>query len=207
MPENTPYSDKELLEAVRTQGEDGWVLFTEKYHSMIWSIVSWPKWNFSGEEKSDVYQNIHLQLQKALPTFRQESSLAWFVKTIAIRQCVNEIRRQVRWRNSMTSSMTESGDGQWCEMEFSNPDELDPHAHVLKAERRDAVKGSLKKMHETCRRSILMYYMEELSYKEMATRLGISINTVGSRLAKCLNKLYKELMNHPLFRRITDENP
>jgi DNA-directed RNA polymerase specialized sigma24 family protein len=31
--------------------------------------------------------------------------------------------------------------------------------------------------------------------------LGISTNTVGSRLSKCLNKLHNELRHRPLFER------
>ena len=198
----SPYSDKELLEAVCNNGTSGWDLFCTQFDPLIQSIAGWPKWRFSEDEKQDVCQNIYVQLQTALSTFRQQSSLAWFIKRIAMRQCINEIRRQVRWRSVMTCSVQKTSNGDWNEMEFKNPDALDPLHEMFQIERKQALQSALQELKDTCRKSIALFYVQELSYREMSEQLGISINTVGSRLAKCLDKLHKELRQHPLFERI-----
>jgi RNA polymerase sigma-70 factor (ECF subfamily) len=201
MQKDNTYSDKELLEAVRDRGASGWDLFHSRFDPMIRSIAGWPKWRFSEDEKQDVCQNIHMQLQTALSTFRQQSSLSWFIKRIAVRQCINEIRRQVRWRSRITPSIQKTSEGDWNEMEFENPNMLDPLHEVLQSERRQTLRSALQKLQDTCRNSITLFYVQELSYREMSNQLGISVNTVGSRLSKCLDKLHKDLRQHPLFER------
>ncbi|MEE9367422.1 MAG: RNA polymerase sigma factor [Pontiella sp.] len=197
----TPYTDKELLALAHKDSEAGWELVFSRYDPMIQSITRWRKWNFSDQEKQDVCQNIYMQLQSALPTFRQESSLAWFIKRIAIRQCINEVRRQVRWRTNIIPSFQKTPDGDWNEMEFKNPDALDPGGELIQVERQQALDAVLGTLKDTCKKSINLFYVQDFSYREIAELLDISINTVGSRLAKCLDKLHKELRQHPLFER------
>ena len=198
-----PYSDEEILNAIRKKGAIGWELFCARFDPMIKSITRWPKWRFSEHEQQDVQQNIYVQLQTALPTFRQRSSLTRFVKIIAMRQCVNEIRQQVRWRGTIISLIQKTPNGEWNEMEFANQKELNPYHEVLKKERLQALAAAMQKLNDTCRTSITLFYVQDLSYQEMAERLNIKINTVGSRLAKCLEKLHKELRQQHLFERIS----
>jgi RNA polymerase sigma-70 factor (ECF subfamily) len=196
MNKNDTYCDKELLNAVREKGVAGWDLFCDQFDPLIESIARWPKWSFSEEEQKDVCQNIYMQLQTALPNFRQESSLSWFIKRIAISQCVNEIRRQVRWRRVMIPSIQKTPDGNWHEMEFENKEALDPHDEVVKKERQQTLHSALQHMGNACKESINLFYLQHFSYREISQQLGISVNTVGSRLAKCLGKLQKELRYH-----------
>ncbi|MFA7256945.1 MAG: sigma-70 family RNA polymerase sigma factor [Kiritimatiellales bacterium] len=200
MSKNPSYSDKEILQAVCENGPGGWNLFYAQFNPLIQCIIRWPKWNFSEHEQQDVSQNTYVQLQKALPAFQQQCSLAWFIKRITIRQCIDEIRRQVRWRTFMTSPVQKTPDGDWCEMEFECPD-LNPHHEVIQNERRQALHHALQQLKETCKNAITLFYVKNLSYREISEQLGISTNTVGSRLAKCLNKLHKELRHRPLFER------
>lgn len=191
------------MQAVREKGAAGWDLFCTQFDPMIKSITRWSKWKFSEHEQQDVHQNIYVQLQTALPGFRQQSSLSWFIKIIAMRQCVNEIRRQSRWRGVMASSVQKTLDGDWNELEFANPDALDPHHEMVQKERKENLRLALRKLNKTCKESINLYYLKHLSYREMSEQLGIAVNTVGSRLAKCLGKLKKELRKHPLSERIS----
>ncbi|MEN8254779.1 MAG: sigma-70 family RNA polymerase sigma factor [Verrucomicrobiota bacterium] len=204
MNETSSYSDQELLEAMHEKGVSGWDLFCTHFDPMIKSIARWPKWNFSEHEQEDVRQNIHVQLQSALPNFRQQSSLSWFIKRIAMRQCANEIRRQKRWRSVMMPAVQKTATGSWNEMEFANPDALDPHHEAVQSERRDNLRSALQQLNETCKESINLYYLKHRSYREIAEQLGIAMNTVGSRLSKCLDKLHENLRRHPSYERINE---
>jgi len=168
---------------------------------MLRAITAWPKWCFSKDEQQDVFQNIYVQLQKALPNFRQQSSLSWFIKQIAIRQCINEIRRQVRWRGVLVSTVQKNPNGEWQEMDFESPGTPTPRQEIIQKERWQILRTALERLKETCKESITLFYVHELSYQEISKQLGISVNTVGSRLSKCLDKLQKELRQQPLFER------
>ena len=43
------------------------------------------------------------------------------------------------------------------------------------------------------------YYNQGLSYKEISEELGLAVNTVGSRLSKCLGKVKQNLQENPNF--------
>ncbi len=201
MPRLPTYSDKEILQAILEKGPEGWELFCRRFDPLLQSIIGWSKWGFSEQERQDVSQNTYMQLHKALPNFQYQSSLAWFIKRITINQCINEIRRQVRWRTFVTSSVQRTPDGTWNEMEFENPDTTTPQHEIIQNEQRQALYGALKQLKDTCKNAITLFYVKNLSYREISEQLGISTNTVGSRLAKCLEKLHKELRRRPLFER------
>ncbi len=195
------YSDRKILRAVRRDDPAGWEYFQTRFDPAIQSVLDWPRWRFTEDEQQDVRQNIYLQLHKALPTFREDSSLRWFIIQISHKQCVNEIRRQVRQRTYTTPFAQRNPDGEWNEREAACPHTLDPYHEVLRTERQQAVLAALKQLHETCSTSISLFYIENLPYQAISKKLGITVNTVGSRLSKCLDKLHKELRKHPLFER------
>lgn len=201
MPTTQSLSDEKILRAVHTEGANGWNTFCARFDPLITSVINWPKWRFSEHEREDVRQNTYVQLQTALPAFRRQSSLSWFIKKITIRQCINEIRRQVRQRNMMIPAVGQTEDGSWCELQAASPDALDPHQEILKKERQQALHSAMHKTTNLCREVINMFYINHLTYREIASRLGISTNTVGSRLSKCLNALKRELRHHPVFER------
>lgn len=194
-------SDRSILRAVRRGDSAGWERFCNKYNPVISSVLTWPRWNFTEHEQQDVRQNIYLQLHKALPSFRGDSSLRWFVAKIAHNQCVDEIRRQVRQRLFTTPFIQKTPDGDWNEREFECPRTLDPCHEVLRDEERQALQLEMDRLQETCRDAIKLYYIEDMSYQAMSEQLGIAVNTVGSRLSKCLDKLHKELQKYSIFER------
>ncbi len=196
-PDNTLYADEKLLHAVREDGTAGWEQLCSEFDPLIRSITNWSKWRFSEHEQQDVRQNIYVHLQTALPSFRQECSLAWFIKKIAINKCVDEVRRQVRWRKVMTP-ISQKNDR---EIQVENGNIQDPLDAVILKERRQLLRSAMQHMGATCKDSINLFYMEHYSYRQISERLGISVNTVGSRLAKCLDKLHKELKQMPEFQR------
>ena len=198
MPRNP---DKKILTAIRgSNSQQGWDLLFELYDPIIQAITRWSKWHFSEDEQLDVRQNIHLHLQSALPTFQEKSSLVWFIKQIAIRQCINEVRRQKRWSTVITPLVRKSSSGYWNELEFEDPDGTDPYTETTQNERRESLHSALQEVAPTCKESISLYYLRQHSYLEISKKLGISIRTVGSRLSKCLDKLHRQLRYKPAFK-------
>ncbi len=175
-------------------------MFCNQFDPLIYSIVKWRKWNFTEDEQDDVRQNIHLQLQSSLETFREESTLSWYIKRIAHRQCINEIRRQARWRTTIVSSVQQNRTGNWDEMEFIDPSP-DPYSVTAENEQIGFLRSALQHLNQTCKDSIALYYLKHHSYLQMSEELGISVNTVGSRLSKCLDKLHEKLRQLPAFER------
>ncbi|MFC1468181.1 RNA polymerase sigma factor [Verrucomicrobiota bacterium] len=193
-------SDKKILVAIRAQRDDAWDMLFAQHDPMIQSITRWPKWNFSEDEQLDVRQNIHVQLQSALPKFQEKSSLAWFIKRIAIHQCIDEVRRQNRWRTFTRPNVQQTAEGEWNEIEFQDTATPDPRNEAAQQERVESLRGALQHLNSTCKDSISLFYLKQQSYREISDKLGISVKTVGSRLSKCLDKLHQRLSQHPAFK-------
>ncbi|MBN2685260.1 MAG: sigma-70 family RNA polymerase sigma factor [Pontiellaceae bacterium] len=190
-----------MLREIREDKSSGWERLFTKYGPLIQSVVRWPKWHFTDDEQEDVSQNIHVHLHKALKNFQQKSSLSTFIRSIAIRHCINEVRRQNCWSSVMTSFSMQMETGDFFELESTGPNASDPYMDTVKSEQIQFLHETLGKLQKNCRISIRLFYMEQFSYKEISDALGISINTVGSRISKCLNKLRRELRKKTLLER------
>ena len=57
----------------------------------------------------------------------------------------------------------------------------------------NALREAIDKLPERCREVFMLSKMEELSNKEIAERLGISVKTVEVQMTKALSRLRKEL--------------
>jgi RNA polymerase sigma factor (sigma-70 family) len=194
-----PEADRRLVHAIQAEEPAAWDRFLERFERLILGVVSWRKWHFSADVQQDVAQQIRTGLLRAVPSFKGESSLDHYVKTIAVRQCIGEVRRQVRDRQTFVSSVVDDEDG--CrEIDFA-ADEIDePVRAVMLAERVRAIRRLLAMVEPKCARIIRQFYMERISYKELAELHGISIKTVGSRLARCLRKLHDLSKKDPELR-------
>lgn len=101
----------------------------------------------------------------------------------------------------MTSFSMQMETGDFFELESTGPNASDPYMDTVKSEQIQFLHETLGKLQKNCRISIRLFYMEQFSYKEISDALGISINTVGSRISKCLNKLRRELRKKTLLER------
>ena len=169
-------SDADLVEGIRQNRDGAWESFYARFSPMIGSVVSWSKWHFGHHEKEDVMQNIHVELQ------------------IAIRQCIAEIRRQVRSRQMLVPLARPSAEGGWQDLDVANDKDVDPCREIARNEEISEVARVMTLLSETCVTAIQYCYVQRMSYKEIAGRLGIAVNTVGSRLSKCLVRLRELLM-------------
>jgi RNA polymerase sigma factor (sigma-70 family) len=51
------------------------------------------------------------------------------------------------------------------------------------------VRQALAQLDEASQACLRQFYVEGLSYKDMAAQQSVAVNTVGSRLSRCLDRL------------------
>ena len=168
-----------------------WEDFLRKYEPLIASVVSWSKWRFDPHTQNDIAQKIRIELPRAIAGYAGQSKLDYFIKRVCIHRCVDEVRRQFKERQRLVSFDSENGSSS----QSVAGAESDPIQQILLAERASVLKQLTDSMEPACRSVIKPFYMEHLSYKDLSQRLGISVNTVGSRLARCLEKLRQKIEN------------
>ena len=178
----------ETLQALVEGDERAWAAFLAQHDPVITGVTGWSKWRFDPHTREDVAQKTRVDLRRSLASFQGDCPLEHHVKQIAVRRCIDEVRRQVRERRVIEPLWpTESGDERRPEAVAGRS--FDPVRAVVLAERARALRRLLDELDETCRAAVSLFYLEGRTYRAMAERLKVTVNTIGSRLSKCLTKL------------------
>lgn len=142
----------------------------EKHKQIIYKVCF--MYASDSESIDDLFQEVTLNLWKAFPRFRGESKTTTWVYRIAINTCVSWLRLSDRQPQTIPLTVPMS-DLMADEQERENLRELYTLINRLgKSER-----------------ALILLWLEERSYEEIAETLDISISNVGVRINRIKAKL------------------
>ena len=124
---------------------------------------------------SDLYQDVVLNLWKAFPKFRKECKISTWIYRIALNTCISFIRKE----KNVPEIVALTREADWMTEE---KDELTEMLRQLY--RMINQLGQLDK-------SIVLLYLEEKSYEEIAEITGLTITNVATKLNRIKDKLKK----------------
>ncbi len=119
-------------------------------------------------EEEDLYQEVLVQVWRSLPTFRGNSAAGTWLYRVALNTALTW-RRKAAKRASRRSTSAPPTDG----TSVASQDSQRSQAAIL-TDFLSTLRGP--------DRSVLLLYMEGLSYDEIAEVTGLSVNAVGMRL-------------------------
>ena len=177
---------------------EGWNPFFDQVDPIIMGVLSWPKWHLSSAVQEDVAQKIRTELVRLNMKSQSPETIPMKVRRITISRCIDEIRKIVRFEEvkeeyQQAVRTLDSTPG-------SASEGFDPFKEVLKAEQTRLIRELVSLLDETCVTVIQGHYMEGYTYREIAEQQGVSINTIGGRLARCLQKLKHLVEKRPMLR-------
>ncbi|MCS6862829.1 MAG: sigma-70 family RNA polymerase sigma factor [Abditibacteriales bacterium] len=147
------------------------------------------------EEAEDITQEVFVRAYRSRETFRGECSYLTWLYRIAINLCIDRARdRQRRLEDAISldaPSDDEDGLG-WEPSDWSQ----DPCRELERAELRDRVQQSVRTLPDKLRSVVVLYFMQGLSYEEIASTLDCSIGTVKSRLFNAKARLARKLRSY-----------
>ena len=209
-------NDVQLIHGILAGDDGAFTTLVQKYqksvHALAWRKVG----DFHVAE--EITQDTFLQVYKKLGTLKNPNQFAGWLYVIANRRCLNWIQRRKPTMQSLEDTSTE-------EIEESS------YAHHISAERETEaterrstiVKKLLEKLPESERTVVTLYYLGEMDTKAIGRFLGVSVNTITSRLQRARKRLRmeEELLVHEVLgsvqlptnltenivRRVTDINP
>ena len=185
--DDDPYTPE--ISELRISDARAWSRFFGVYDPLIRSIAGWPRWHFDAHTREDAIQTIKLGIVRSIGQLQSEGALTAFVRRIAVNRCIDLLRKQLRMQSHLMPLGHYNAEGEWEEPETPADGAYDPVRALLQAERAALLREALQRLDETERTCLLQFYAEGLSYREMAVRQGVAVNTVGSRLSRCLDKL------------------
>ena len=177
--------DAQLIRRTLSGDDDAFGTLVRKYekgvHALAWRKIS--DFHFAEEITQDTF----LHAYKKLATLKNPNQFAGWLYVIANRLCINWLQRKKTDMQSL-----ENTDAQEIE-KFIYTRYISEQRERENAERRyEIVKQLLEKLPESQRTVVTLYYLGEMTTKEIGNFLGVSVNTVKSRLRRARQRLQEE---------------
>ncbi len=172
--------DDQTIEACKRGDRVAFQQLFEAYKDRVYSVA----FHFCGDEAmaSDAAQQVFLKLFSAIAQYRHDAEFTTWLYRIVVNTCVDEQRKRRRFvpfspevevKNMVTRSSQEES--------------------YSRRQVADCVRTAIAGLSPKLRLPILLKYVEELSYEEIAETLGLSKGTVASRLNRGHKTLARKL--------------
>jgi RNA polymerase sigma-70 factor (ECF subfamily) len=175
-----PALDGRLLEACQQGDREALRALFEAYKDRVFSLAL----RFTGEEAAakDVVQEVFLKLFSRIGQFRREAHFGTWLFRLVANACIDERRRRRRFLPLTAASVAQPVAA------------LGPQERGLERQQeRAAVHRAVSQLSPKLRLPILLRYLEDLSYEEIAAVLGCTKGTVASRLNRGHRELARRL--------------
>ena len=194
--------DVQLIRKILSGDDAAFGILVEKYQKSVHTLI----WRKIGDYHyaEDIMQDAFLQAYKKLSTLKNPNQFAGWLYIIANRLCIDWMRRQ-KWMREQNLVMQSLADTSAEEIEKSSytyhvseqsRTERTEHCHAL-------VKKLLERLPESERTVVMLYYLDEMTTKEIGKFLGVSVNTIVSRLHRARKRL--QIDQELLFQEVLDD--
>ena len=168
--------EKDLLRRAEQGEQDAFRQLVEAYQAPVYRLAL----RMCG---GDAAQEAFLAAWRGLPRFRGDSRLSTWLYRLTTNAAIDCLRREKRHRDTDDLEGVELPDG------GDTPQEL-----AERSETQTAVRAALSALSEEHRQVLLLRYMQELDYSEIAAALAVSEGTVKSRINRAKARL-KEILS------------
>lgn len=160
-------------------------IFTQWLEEHSSSVIKVARaYTLTSEECQDLAQEILLQAWRSLPNFKGRASAATWFYRVALHTAMNWHRKDKPRRANQKPLL---------EVHTLVADSADSTEQVQQRETMEQLYNAIHQLPKTDAALVLLY-LDELSYREMADVLGISENNVGVRVSRA-KKALSALMN------------
>ena len=174
--------DVQLIHRILSGDDEAFNLLVRKYEKSVHALV----WQKIGDfhHAEEITQDIFLQAYKKLSTLKDPNQLAGWLYAVANRFCIDWMRKQKPAMQSLEDTPVRAIDSLTYERYVSEQRESEA------TERRyETVEKLLVKLPESERTVMMLYYLSEMRAKEIGIFLGVSVNTIRSRLHRARKRL------------------
>jgi len=169
-------SSPDLLTLAKAGDQTAFAALIRRHQNMVFSVALHMLRSRPAAE--DLSQEVFLELYRHLSRLESDAHVVSWLRRVASHRCIDEIRRRNHRQEFATDTLPEPG---------HSPQTRD----VFGAERLQAMVAELP---ENARMVVVLRYQEEMEPTEIASALGMPINTVKSHLRRSIAALRESLM-------------
>ena len=173
--------DPQIIEDCRRGDRDAFRVLFETFKDRVYTVAL----NFSGnpEMAHDITQDVFVKLFDSIRGFREEANFRTWLFRITVNACIDEQRRRKRFLPlsefaAVLVARIRSQEVQISQLQVSSQ-----------------IQSVIVTLAPRLRIPILLRYVEDLSYGEIAEVLNCSIGTVSSRISRG-HKLLAQRLSH-----------
>ena len=179
--------DVQLIHAVLSGDDSAFDILVEKYQKSVHALA----WRKIGDfhYAEEITQDTFLRAYQKLSTLRNPSQFLRWLYVIANRLCLNWLRKQkpAKQMQSLEDTPMEEVMKSVYGRYVSEQRETEATEH-----RFEIVKKLLEKLPESERTVMVLYYLGEMTMKEIGKFLGVSVETIKTRLHRARKRLQEE---------------
>ena len=187
-----PATPDSLIEQCLAGDQVAWEQIVRQNWRKVFNVA----YKFVGkhDEAEDLTQDIFLKIFKALKTFDRRANFQTWIISISRNLCIDHYR-SVRKERQTIARDVDSND-----LQPVTP-ERGPYAQAEHHDLRAQLRQALETLPMTLRTAVVLRDLQELSYQEIADRLGLPEGTVKSRINRGRIELAHQL------RRLQENQP
>jgi len=173
-----------LIERCLKGDQRAWDEIVRLYWRKVFNVA----YKFVGrqDEAEDLAQDIFLKLFKSLKTFDRRANFSTWLISVSRNLCIDHYRSVRREHEVVTHDVDV--------VSLARPSALDSPQVAL--ERRDRVallRAALDKLAPSLRTAVMLRDIQELTYQEIAEKLGVPEGTVKSRINRGRTELARQI--------------
>ena len=187
-----PATPDSLIEQCLAGDQVAWEQIVRQNWRKVFNVA----YKFVGkhDEAEDLTQDIFLKIFKALKTFDRRANFQTWIISISRNLCIDHYRSVRKERQTIARDVDSS------ELQPATPDR-GPYAQAEHQDLRVQLRQALETLPVTLRTAVVLRDLQELSYQEIADRLGLPEGTVKSRINRGRIELAHQL------RRLQENQP
>ncbi len=178
-------NDAQLIQRILQGDQDAFTPLVKKYQKGVHTLV----WRKIGDFHiaQEITQDAFLKAYQKLGTLKNPNQFPGWLYVIAANLSNDYLRRNRLPMESLDADNTNEVD----KVSYSRY-QAEKQAAEADETRREVVKKLLRKLPESERTVMMLHYLGEMTIKSISEFLGVSQNTVKSRLSRARNRLRKE---------------
>ena len=186
--------DVQLIHRTLSGDDTAFGILLQRYQKSVHALV----WRKIGDfhTAEDITQDTFLQAYKKLSTLKNHNQFAGWLYVIADRLCIDWSRK----RRLTTQSLEDTPVEEIERISYTHHVSEERETECTER-RRELVKKLLAKLPESERTVVTLYYLGEMTTREIGKFLGVSVDTIKSRLRRGRQRLQEdeELMIQEVF--------
>ena len=174
--------DVQLIQSVLSGDDEAFGTLVQKYQKSVHALA----WRKIGDfhYAEEITQDTFLQVYEKLPTLKNRNQFVGWLYVITNNLCTDWLRKKKPAMQPLRDSSVKAIDKLTYERYILEQRETEATEH-----RREIVKQLLEKLPESERTVVTLYYLGEMTTKEIGRFLGVSANTITSRLQRARARL------------------